>query len=234
MTHFCRSEKLVMTHSDHQEMIESVTRIPGGKVLFHNDGNYRVAASVATRRPGNASFWHVSPLAILVLALVPAITVGVHVRPDPVIAPTSSPWIVPRQLHLPHAMMRPQSLGESDTTMRLRGGVDERSSTSEEPEWIEEEGMFKLGDFLFHSTVIIPNLHTPSSLNSHLGRIHVAYARCLMHVVNGWRRSPSLATLIIKLPTRPCPMHPTNCHPLLPMMQPNVTLTATWARTGGG
>mmetsp|Transcript_38820 Transcript_38820/g.99182 ORF Transcript_38820/g.99182 Transcript_38820/m.99182 type:complete len:910 (-) Transcript_38820:85-2814(-) len=35
--------------------------------------------------------------------------------------------------------------------MRLRGGGD--SSEPEEPEWIEEEGMYKLGDFLFHTHV---------------------------------------------------------------------------------
>lgn len=43
-----------------------------------------------------------------------------------------------------------------DRALRLKGGsIYDTSSEDEkeEPEWIEEEGMFKLGDFLFHSPV---------------------------------------------------------------------------------
>jgi hypothetical protein len=60
--------------------------------------------------------------------------------------------------------------------MRLRGGssLEESSKAEEEPEWIEEEGMYKLGDFLFHTPVRRP-LHTSFGTSTWiLGRTCIA------------------------------------------------------------
>jgi len=69
--------------------------------------------------------------------------------------PLGSPQVGPRR--------HPERYYEA--TMKLRGGssLEESSKAEEEPEWIEEEGMYKLGDFLFHTPVRRPP-HTSSEL----------------------------------------------------------------------